>query len=119
MLPMAGDVTSPNFYAKPNFEHLFHSIVAILFGGDLGITIILTGGLLIAVLHYARRVIENDQFGSVIMAQPQPEMLSRLQIMMIALGRKEKVQHKDYSATVLPASRKVRAFVRLSLCLCD
>jgi hypothetical protein len=32
---------------------------------------------------------------------------------------KEKVQHKDYSAPVWAASRKVAWFVRLSLGLCD
>jgi len=40
-------------------------------------------------------------------------------IVMDALVEMEKVQHRDYSAVGLAASRKVLGFVRLSLRLCD
>lgn len=82
----SADVTSPNYYAKPTFQNFLHSIMVILFGGDLGITVILAAGLLILILYYARRLIGNDE--PVVLAIPQrpPEVLSRLEIMMIALA---------------------------------
>ena len=80
------DVASPNFYAKPNFENLLHSIVVVLLGGDLGLTLILLGGLLVGILYYGRRLTGEAQSIGVTAAQGSPGVLSRLEIMMIALA---------------------------------
>ena len=82
----SADVISPNYYAKPTFQNLLHSIMVILFGGDLGITIILVGGLLIFFLYYVRRLIGNDELSVLTIPQRPPEVLSQLEIMMIALA---------------------------------
>ncbi len=82
----SADSSSPNFYAKPNAEHLLHSIVVVMFGGDSGITLLLIGGLCVAVLFYGRRLAGDARSGAVIAAQRPSALLSRLEIMMIALA---------------------------------
>jgi hypothetical protein len=82
----AADVYSPNFYAKPTSEHLFHSIDVVLLGGPLGLTLILLGALLVGVLYYGRRLTGQPQSLGVPAAQGSPGELSRLEIMMIALA---------------------------------
>ena len=57
----AGDVHSPNFYAKPDTANLLRSIKVVMFGGDAGVALILVGGLLITVLYYSRRLMGDDQ----------------------------------------------------------
>ncbi len=80
----SSDVYSPNFYAKPTTANLFHSIEAVMFGGDFGIALILIGGLLIFAIYYAHRLIGDSQVPNFTGTSRPTGLLSRLEIMMIA-----------------------------------
>jgi hypothetical protein len=82
----AGDSSSLNFYAKPTIDRLFQSIDSVLLNAEAGITLIVVGALLVAVLYYARRLSGNPQWLGPTPPQRAPGALSRLEIMMIALA---------------------------------
>ena len=65
-------------------------------------------------LHSAERAVRQGGAGGAAVA-----MKGSFGSVMECTGDWNYVQQRDYSAVVLPASRKVACFVRLSLCLCE